>query len=70
MMSNIASPWRYDAATFYARDALEHAAACDLTLRPWQQFSSVTVALEATAEPSPFSGETRNNYTPSEYFAV
>jgi hypothetical protein len=28
MMSNIPSPWRYNSATFHARDALEHATAC------------------------------------------
>jgi hypothetical protein len=34
MMSNIASPWRYDTAAFQAPDPLEHATACDLALRP------------------------------------
>jgi hypothetical protein len=34
MMSNIASPWRYDTATLHVRDPLEHATAYDLTLRP------------------------------------
>jgi phosphatidylserine/phosphatidylglycerophosphate/cardiolipin synthase-like enzyme len=29
MMSNIASPWRYENAAFHARDPLEHATACE-----------------------------------------
>jgi hypothetical protein len=49
MMSNIASPWRYDTATFHARDPLEYAIVCELALRPGRLFSDVTVSLSRRA---------------------